>query len=230
MFETFTGSALNLPDCELLAFAKIPGEVRAVESELFGLKWFDYRHMHPTKATYQFAHAYSKIVRALFAEQKDRDKAEKVTAFFPTDIFKNRELLATTAARQAFDRLGVRYEFAINFILRRNVERGWRVFARPNQIYGEETLLDMLDAWKVERDARLQIPLNPRFKVENFTGHPDQFAWEQYAVKQIDTREHKDKAMGSLFNAGVLRLQAATVSFPAQTVRDGQRFAKLLAG
>lgn len=228
--ENSEGQTLNLSDCELLAFTKIPAEVRARESELFGLKWFDYRALHPVRATYLFAETYERVIRTMYAEQKDRDKADAAVVFFPTDIFKNRELLGCVNARQAYDRLGIRYDFAITFALRRNMDRGWRVFARPNQIYEETMLLDMVDAWKIELGARLQLPTSPRFKTENFTNHPDQLAWEQYAIAQAKRREFPERALSTFFHHDLLRPAAAAQEFPANVVREAERYAKLLSG
>jgi hypothetical protein len=155
--DFYAGCDRKRASAELIALSKIPSDLRAKESALFTTKWFDYRVMHPVQATAYFAHVYEESVRAHYRETQDYQDAEKLR-IFPGDPVLGRDLIALTVARQAFDALGVRYEWAIPWVLKRAGERGWRTAPRPNQLYGEEMLLDLKDAWADECRASLQTP------------------------------------------------------------------------
>jgi hypothetical protein len=210
----FRGDKLTVADCELLAFARIGRAHRERESYLFTTKWFDYRHLHPVKATYLFAHRYEECVRAFYSETKDRASADKARAFDTPNVFANREIAAVWIARQAMDAIGCRYEFGIRFALKRFNDRGWRMFPRPNQLYSTEFLLDLRDAWQRQCDAVLELPKHPRFNVAAYEGHPDQDAWQAWAVRQIKRRQHQDRVLSRLFQEELLPVGLASRSFP----------------
>lgn len=218
-FEFF-GSDLSADDCDLLALAHIPAEARKDEASLFDRKWFDYRHLHPVQATYLYAAQYQKAIEAIYAETKDIRTVGSIKAFEPEDIFKGRELLAFWFARQACDRVGCRYEFALRFIMRRFADRGWHIFPRPNQCYSLELVLDIQDAWKAECATKLQFPRHPRFKNPEFVGHDDQVAYRQWLIDQIKERgAHMHRGLSRALSEGCLTKEEALEAFGESVVR-----------
>lgn len=162
--DVYEGSDRKRGSAELITLSKIPADLREKESGLFQKKWFDYRTMHPLQATAYFAYVYEESVRQHYRETQDFEDAKKLR-IFPGDPVLGKELIALTTARQAFDSLGVRYEWAIPWVLRRMGERGWRTAPRPNQLYGEELLLDLKDAWDQECKASLQYPRRAKAEI-----------------------------------------------------------------
>ncbi len=151
--------------CEAQALTTVHDELRLKEADLFGTKWFDYRWMHPVQATHYYAHCYIAAVRIYTEKNKDRDLAATLKVFNVDDIFQSRDLSAVISARQALDRIGCRYEWALGIMGARYSERGWAHMPRPNQLYAEELMMDIVDAWKVECKSRLQIVRDTRFQL-----------------------------------------------------------------
>jgi len=196
----YHGSSLTWDDYEMLALARISEPHRRDETALFQTKWFDYRHLHPVAATYMYADRYAQAVRDIFAQTKDRDEALAVVPFAPSDVFQCNELIGFWLARQALDRLGIRYEFALRFAMNRFALRGWSYFPRPNQLYTEELLLDTRDAWNKECAHSLQIAKHHRFTAQHYIAHRDQIDYQAWLVKQIQTREHPHRPISRLLS------------------------------
>lgn len=195
---------LTPADCELLAFARIGRSNRDRESTLAKTRWFDYRHLHPVQSTYLWSRTYEESAQRFVAQTKDRDSALEVRAFNTDDIFKSPEVTGCWMARQGMDVVGCRYEFGIMFALRRFSDRGWRMFPRPNQLYGTEFVLDLHDAWKLECVATLQLAKHPRFKRTNYVGHPDQDDYHGWLMGQVQKRKFQDKIVERLVAGDLL--------------------------
>jgi len=222
---TFYGSALTVADCEMLALTRVDPSLRVAEALLYTRKWFDVRHLHPVQATYLFAHEYAEAVRRAYARQKDIRTLEKVRGFDVESLFASRELTAMWRARQAFDAIGCRYEFALEFIMKRFCDRGWRVFPRPNQLYAEEIVLDVRDAWHRECKAVTQLAKHERFDTRNFTGHPDQLAYQAWQIEQVGTRGgNRAMLLGRLLQERALSEQTVTEAFGASVLAQSKRF------
>jgi hypothetical protein len=200
---------LTPADCELLALARVGRPVRDRESALANLRWFDYRHLHPVQLTYLWAQTYEECAQRFVAQTKDRDAAPDIRAFNALDIFMSPEVTACWMARQGMDMVGCRYEFGIMYALRRFSDRGWRMFPRPNQLYGTEFLLDLKDAWKIECDASLQLPKHARFKRTNYRGDVDQDAFHDWLMGEVKRRKFPEKVLARLISED---LADATVS------------------
>jgi hypothetical protein len=225
---TYFGSSLNHLDCEMLSHARIRPELRVRESALQQTKWFDYRRIHPVKATYLYAAHYQDAVQALYARTKDLEESREIRAFTPEDVFKCGELVGFWRARQELDAIGVRYEFALRFAMNRFSDRGWRFFPRPNQMLGEEFVLDARDAWANECKIRLQIATDPWFRAENFCGAPEQNAYQKWLVDQIKKRPMPHLPIASLIKEGVLIERVAEALFGTPTVKRARAVAATL--
>jgi hypothetical protein len=222
---TFYGKELTVADCEILALTRVDPSLRAAESLLFGRKWFDYRVFHPVQATYLFAHEYAESTKRAYARQKDIRTVAGVQGFDVEKLFENRELSAMWRARQSFDAIGCRYDFAIDFIMRRFCERGWRVCPRPNQLYAEEVVLDVRDAWQRECKAKMQIAKQERFDARRYTGHPDQKAYQAWQVDQVKTRGgNRAMLLGRLLQENVLAEAVVSAAFGEATLLQARKF------
>jgi hypothetical protein len=177
---------------EAIALLRVDPELRRKEADLFNTKWFDYRPFHPVAATFYYAHCYAEATKRFCLMAHDKDRVDKIRIVDPKQIFLTREGNSFTAARQALDKIGCRYEWALNFLVDRYADRGWRGMPRPNQLYAEELMLDIADAWKGECVASLQVSKLDSMRVEE--GKPlthtqrDYVAWllEQVRARKVD--------------------------------------------
>jgi hypothetical protein len=177
------------------------------------------------QATYLFAHEYAQAVRRAYAQQKDIRKLDEVKGFAVEGLFESRELTAMWRARQAFDAIGCRYAYGLDFIFRRFCERGWKVFPRPNQLYAEEIILDVRDAWRAECKAVMQLAKDARFNAANFTGHPDQIAYQAWQIAQVKTRGgNRAMLIARLLQEHVLTEAAVAAEFGDSVLAQAKRF------
>lgn len=216
---------LTRDDCEALALTSIPADLRLEEPELMARKWFDYRLLHPVQATLHFAHQYERAVRDAYERTRDRDSARLLRVLDQPNVLAGRDGSAFWQARQACDRVGCRYDFALRWIMTRFADRGWRVLPRPNQIYGVEVVMDLDDAWKVECAASMQFPRAQFYHAEQYAGHPDQVAYQRWLIEQIRARTHEYwRPVSRALGAGALDRETVLSEFGPETLRKAVRF------
>ncbi len=71
----YVGHDATVVECEELRLKHISPALYQKEPALFETKWWDYRFMHPTLATYFFAHCYMIAMRFHMRRSDDVDKA-----------------------------------------------------------------------------------------------------------------------------------------------------------
>lgn len=225
MSNEFLGASISRDDAWLLELANIPQELRDEEAALMKTRWFDQRDLLPAQATYFFTSRYDEIYRDHFAMMRDRDGAEEAMTRVVDDVFHGSDLIPMWKARQEADKIGCRYDFYLYFIFKRVWERGHRMLPRPNQLYGDELVLDIRDAWEEAKRSSLQLATSPRFKPDAYVGHPDQIAYHAYLVEQIKQREHPAKLIARLvFRERVLPLEIAGEHFGGDVLHKAQFF------
>lgn len=229
-FGYFYGHDLGMLHAELLAIQHIPNDLLQKEAGLYRTKWFDYRRMHPTKATYLFAHEFNRAYQGFMVATHDQS-GRYMRAFKQMDILEARERLSVWRLRQLADSLGMRYDFFLNKAFRWHSHDGWflkkldkggRAAPRPAHIGANpELITDVMMAWEEECAARIQFPKDTRYKVENFFGHVDQLDWETYLVGQIKTRRHPQYALhAALYVERTLRIERAVQEFDERVVHS----------
>jgi hypothetical protein len=219
----FYGSELTDDECEMLALTSIHHSHLEDEAEAMQNKWFDYRLWPHIKSTYYFAKCYDVAYRNYFAETRDLETSKLVPVYNHHDPLKSRQRTNLHLARQAFDIAGVRYEFGIRFAMKRFCERGWKTMPRTNQLYGDEIIADMKDAWEVECRAKLQIPTSPYFLAENYRGDLIQDQFHEWLAGQINKRAHRYMTIGQVvYVQKVLPEEVAIKLFGSELVTRGK--------
>lgn len=218
-YGEFFGQTLSFAECEILAVATIDRKILSAEAALYGDKWFDYRPLHPTMATYLCAHHYNRAYGDFMGECMAHGKRFMV-GFKGKDVMKVREKKSFWKLRQKVDSLGIRYDFFMREAMQVCIARGWRRPPRPAHILNDnELLLEVANKWSMECRAKIQFALSPRFLVENFVGAPDQLAYEEYLVSEIMRRPHPKYALhGAMYLYGTLRIETALARLPASAI------------
>lgn len=220
----FYGEQLTDDECDLKALTAIHFSHLENEALASHSKWFDYRLWPHIKASYHFADVYINAYRKYYSQTRDVNVAKIVNAFSSENPLATRECTNIHLARQAFDMLGVRYEFGIGFVMRRFQTRGWRTMPRVNQMYAEEIMLDLKDAWAIECRAKLQIPKHPTFQSENYCGSITQDQFHDWMEGEIKKRAHKYMAIGQVvYRDNVMPERVAIARFGEDLVARGKR-------
>jgi len=173
--------------CDALGL-KIDPTHREGEADLVHSRWFDYGRLHPVKATYLFAHHYKEQTRKFYETYIDIRTAEDARAFSPDDVFYSRELTSMWLARREADRLGLPYDFVMETAQRRFIDKLFHRFPRPNQLYSEEFVLDLNDAWRERLNTSLQWARDPYFREQNWRGDLLQARHAMFVIEQIQRR------------------------------------------
>lgn len=204
----YFGADLSTLDCERLmierfavtdkAFIKLLGQ----EVELMQTKWFDYRLIHPVKATYLYAAEYSRIFKRYYSEIIDVDKARRKTGFRGRDFWKSKEFSGFWRGRWHADRLGMPYWFFISKAFECLYIRKWKHIPRPAHLYSEVVLEFVTQAWAEYAQSAIVFAENPFFRDpqnahapiyknhEHWVGNrirrssAPRFALRQYAVEE----------------------------------------------
>jgi hypothetical protein len=219
----FTCPVPLIDQCEALALARIPLELRMNEPRLYTTCWFDYRMLHPVQRLYLWTLEYTIAVRQAYRVTKDANKADSVDPFKGHDIFSTPEWVGALKSRQSLDEYGIRYEFALGFAMRRFADRGWKVFPRPNQLYGQELIEDINDAWLEECKTKLQIAEHQTYQSENFQGTPDQKAYREWLIRQIRQRSMIGWTIATPMKEGILSEEECAAEFGPEASRQANK-------
>lgn len=217
----YFGCELDFIHCEALMLAKIPPAQLEVELERMQTKWWDYRNLHPVKATYLFAHHYNLAYKAVVQMSRDVERGAHMKAWKGKDIFERKtELTGLWKARQNADALGMRYDFYCLQALKWAEDRNWKNLMRPTAMYSDDVTEFLQEAWMTECRARLQVAMHPRYQLVNNFGHVDQEAYRKWALGQVSARQHKEFALHTyMVSNAQLDPAEATEWFGADAVR-----------
>ena len=222
----FYGHDLTFLHAELLAIQNVKDALLKKESALMKVKWFDYRRMHPTKATYFLAHSYNKAYSRFISITQDGRSAPYMRGFKGMDFMLTKERLSFWRLRQHIDKLGIRYDFYLMKGMDWCIANGWLQPARPSHLMtNEEMVTDIMMAWEEECAIRMQFALDDRYKVSNFFGHSDQLAYEQFIIDSIKTRQRPHFALNAaLYLEDAVRIEKALEEFSERVVEEAINF------
>jgi len=227
----------GLVDNEVLAISKVDHKLLKLEADLYETKWWDYRHLHPVAATYAFAHEFNKAYQFIVKRCRDLERGQYMKGFKGEDIFEPKitkrrnkttgqtetkesdEIVAFWKARQSADRLGIRYDFYIRKAMMWAEDRNYRNIPRPIHLYSVGLVEHLTACWIEERKARLQSADDESYLIENYSAHPDQDAYQEWALEQVAHRQHKDFALHHYLQRGQIQAQLAESRFGNDTVR-----------
>lgn len=216
------GQDLDLIGYEVLAMQNIDPKYLKLDAGLFESKWWDYRSLHPVAATYLFAHEYNKAYQFIVKRCRDLERGQYMKGFKGKDIFEGKEALTFWKARQNADRLGIRYDFYIMKALLWAEDRNWRNIPRPIHLYSADLTEHLAGVWQVERRSRLQSAQGECYLLENYSAHPDQDAYSEWALDQVSQRLHKDGALHHYLSRGQVGSRVATQRFGEDITRQAE--------
>lgn len=88
---SFYGCELDPAQADIATIQHIQPKLLKQEPELMRKKWFDYRRMHPTVATYLFVAEYIKAFKRMTAAAFDVDRSKFVKGMKEIDFMDSRE-------------------------------------------------------------------------------------------------------------------------------------------
>lgn len=250
MNERYIGENLSDAECDLIAITRFSNKLFEGESYLQQHCFFDYRHMHPTKRTYLFAHEYMKSYKALYERYINIDSENIYGLSRPNDPLDNEPPRNKTAklrtptclwtARQVADGACIPYDFytsaALNYlfqdrfhkaILGQNADSKVRLNIQASALYSDAVLTHVTEKWKDYTNARMIWSENERlaFTEKEMNGkakpHPYKLDYERYIAKQIMNRHMRIYAIQSALAKRAMRNVLAERAFGSELKDTG---------
>ena len=194
----------------------LPKAVRAKERGLQATKWFDYRFISPGKATEIFRDEFIGVYRSFYGAHVETSEAKNKSGC-RTGLWKRKDFLVFTRARQFADSLSVPYRHFLWTVFEYFHEKGWQRLPNVNQLYGkrEETLAKLVvDRWQ---EKCSEFPMFSRvapYKNEHYRELPDQQAHRRWVVEQLHATGRSPHAIARVcFDYGVLPEEIAVAEF-----------------
>jgi len=200
----FFGKGLAWEHYDELAFGAIsPGQLK-FEVPLFGAKWYDYRQMHPTEATYLFAACLVDAYRAAYKRNIDATRAEHVKVLKDRDLFKNKPALisAIWRCRQSADAMGIPYELYLALAYE-YATKFWHMqhLPRPSQLYNGRIVDPMAAHWEQRQEQIFYEPESPHYLNDNYVGSAAQDQHHERLLGMISKRGDKAALIGKFVYA-----------------------------
>lgn len=203
----FVGQGLDVSIYDAIATLRVQPALLKQERALLDTKWWDYRLLHPTEATYCFIGTYSRIFKEAYARDIDWSEATKrtVQGYRYPDQLKHAPKGHVTMwwkARQAADAIGARYSVFIRSIFSYAKDQGWPEYPRPQHLYQGVMLEAAIAAWDAEREAYLQFPESQAFHAN--AQHPFKRAFDTELLRDIRARGSQKIVIPRLLERGLL--------------------------
>lgn len=227
-FGAFFGSDLTTDRLQYLAF-QIHGkkaEGYDVERQLFDTKWFDYRFMDPTLATYLYAHLYRGVFQTIYGRYIDRKAAPYVKGLKAEDMFDSKagQLKGLWRGRQIADMLGIPYAIYIELALDKAF-RFQRIghLPQPCHLYSDDMVNHVHEKWEERCRGRMMIAEHPGYRLDRFAGLPAQIAHQNWLCDLIQKRspETRLRMLADYVNPqGFIGRDLAVVRFGEELVSE----------
>lgn len=224
--ETIFGTDLDRDRCDEIMFAYILKRMRVaaspsfsnykkfeemtgVETELFRVKWFDYRFLHPVQATYFYAHCYDRAYRAAFKRHVSHKTAEHIAVLKKEDLFENEKRFvgAIWRGRQIADALGAPYPLFLEAAIR-HMLRYWRqkYLPRPEHLYTDRVLEAVSQEWTEAKRHRLFYADHHLYRAQHFIGTRDQTEHRDFLIEMADMRRDPTPLLTSFVDKELLTI------------------------
>lgn len=169
--EVVFGVDISRIDADRLASEFIRKDWIEIERALQTGKWFDYRFMNPTAATYLFAHEFTKAYRNAYKRNIDTIRGEFVTPL-PADLFKAKARSTISGiwrARQVADAMGMPYDVYLSRAYHWGT-RFWQQghLPRAQQIYSELIKDRVAIDWDEYQRSRFYYSSKPHYMTVNY--------------------------------------------------------------
>lgn len=162
-----------------------PGLNTTGEAKLYESKWFDYRRMHPMRATFELIEEYCQSHRRQYARRFDVHEAAALNL---NPMLEGRHKLeAFWNARRKIDALGISYDYYCSTAADL-AERCWSHLCRPEDLGNSFIVTRVGEEWKEYTKVTFKFPKDPHFTWAHWKQTPDQLAWREFARQYFSLR------------------------------------------
>jgi hypothetical protein len=224
---------LDLPQLSHdISMAKVRKSFQQDEVSLYHSKWFDYRFLNPTQASYVYAQEWVKAYKQAFKIHVDRDGAQYSKPMRHEDLFDNTPQFYSGIwrGRQFADGLGMPYDFYITQALHQRLRR-WRqqFLPRPHQLYFEAGkdeddmrqswfLADMERVWKDKQHASFVYSQHQNYKNDRYKGMRHQNDHHEWLINQVNLRDNPAPLLARLLDENMIPYEKVQARFDPMIV------------
>ena len=166
----------------------IPESNRPQESELYLTKDWDYREMHPGKATMLYAHCYGQTYCEAVARREGSAHNARPFRSESWNPFEEAPVRARAfwKGRRFCDLAGMPYEFYIGMFFS-IAEDYFEDLPRPQEMYRKFEAAKVLEVWDgLNEMGVIRYPENDLYKLRyNWQDKPCQQQWEAYLIERM---------------------------------------------
>jgi len=227
LVDNYFGSNLTTDVYDELAYLGIKDKFLVNESDLFLSKWLDYRHLHPTSATYLYAYHFTCEYRKVYQKLRDKEKGKYVTGTKGKDALKKKSSSGFWKGRQSADEIGMPYNLyigsALRFLTQDNI---WQRIPNPLQLYSDKVKIFMIDEWANMLKTSILEPDTSFLSNDNdFSTHHKQLI-ERYLCEQIINRANPIFGLSHfMFERQLITETLALQYFSVETIQKARRLA-----
>lgn len=195
---SFYGSELTDEECDAIGLKNIKPKYIKKEAMLYSKKWFDYRRMHPVKATYLFAHYYTQAFNKMMKKRNGEHDAYR-KGFSGGDPMRAKAGQNTGfyRARQYADLLGIPYDFYCAFAMEWHSSRLWTRLPKSYHLYSRDFLKAVKTAWDEVLTETIVVPESDFYMADGYYEHKDQVEFQHWLLKLIKTRKVPEMALAT---------------------------------
>lgn len=179
------------------------------EPELYQHKWWDYRLMHPGRATFLFAadyaHAYAHIMRSRvdFREHGPFNGMSSGNINLDPFLESPKKIKGFWKARRFADGLGIPYPFFVVHTLKASDSQDFEVLATPDQLCNRNLLEPMLESWLAVSKS-VMFPKDPFYHADAWVGNVHQREWQRHILSYMEEHQHKIVMLAWILHHGMV--------------------------
>ena len=228
LVDNYFGNNLTTDVYDELAVNQIKEKFLVNESVLFKSKWLDYRHLHPTAATYLYAHHYTDEYRKVYQRLRDAERGKYVRGTKGKDAMNKPSSLAFWKGRRSADEIGIPYNLYIGSALRFLTENKiWQRIPCAMQLYSDEVRSFMIDEWANIQKTSILEPDTAFLSDNTVYNEQHKQVIERYLCEQITKRENVVYGLSHfMFERHLITDNIALQYFSCELIRRAKRLAE----
>ena len=160
-----------------------------------------------------FIHALDEVYKNFYRKYRDYARAEHVSILKPEDMIhswraKRSKIVSCWKGRMIADQIGMPYEIYLTEAYEERL-RFWnqRFLPQPSNLYTEEIVEKVAEAWSRRQRARMHFSPDPRFLNDRYIALKAQDDHHEWLLEQAQFRSNPQYALDDLVQRGLLPQQ-----------------------
>lgn len=204
----YIGQDWSAEECEEAYLFLTTEKLRACESELYSVKHWDYRLIHPLQATMLFAEHYKNAIKAAIIKRTDLYVGLNYKGLKHDNLLEcsDRTIQGMIKARQTADENGVPYNIWCYQAMKFAMEVKLPFLPQPHMLYGKKpkgyeniSMVDyILRAFMEAEKSQTFYAQDSFYNIDNYCSNPYQMQHQRHIVDRIEKSNVKVAAIAKI--------------------------------